>query len=220
MKVAVVGSNRGIGLALVEELLKQDHEVFAFCRRPSPDLKSLKPTMIISDFDVTDEIKTSEILKNQDLPPLDCLLHVSGIMRSTSLQDLDIPTMMEQFEVNSVAPIACSKAFLPYLSDNAKIGLLTSRMGSIADNTSGGSYGYRMSKAALNAAGKSLALDLKERGLAVFLLHPGWVQTDMTNQTGHVTPNESALGLIKVMESKTIEETGTFWHMNGEGLPW
>jgi NAD(P)-dependent dehydrogenase (short-subunit alcohol dehydrogenase family) len=93
-------------------------------------------------------------------------------------------------------------------------------MGSIADNDSGGSYGYRMSKAALNAAGKSLSVDLKEEGHPVFLLHPGYVKTDMTNHTGYIDTNESAEGLYQVMKNKTLADTGTFWHTNGEPLPW
>jgi NAD(P)-dependent dehydrogenase (short-subunit alcohol dehydrogenase family) len=220
MNIAVVGSNRGIGLALCQQLIKEEHQVYAFCRKSSDELHQAGPTKIIENFEVTDSKSMTQALQKNELPKIDRLYHVSGILESTHLETFDVESLQRQFMVNSVAPILSVKAFLPFLSEGAKIGLLTSRMGSIADNGSGGSYGYRMSKAALNAAGKSLALDLKEQGLAVFLLHPGWVKTDMTGQTGHVDTTESAQGLIQIMESKSLEETGSFWHMNGEQLPW
>ena len=93
-------------------------------------------------------------------------------------------------------------------------------MGSIDDNDSGGSYAYRMSKSAVNAAGKSLSIDLKPKGIAVAILHPGWVRTDMTGHGGLIDPDESAAGLIQRMEELTLETSGTFWHTNGEKLPW
>jgi NAD(P)-dependent dehydrogenase (short-subunit alcohol dehydrogenase family) len=108
---------------------------------------------------------------------------------------------------------------LPNLSEGSKVFIITSRMGSIDDNTSGGSYGYRMSKAAVNMAGKSLSLDLKDRGIAVFLLHPGWVATQMTGGTG-IDVTDSATGLVERMNTLGIEETGTFWHQEGYPLPW
>ena len=122
--------------------------------------------------------------------------------------------------VNAIAPVLATQVFTPYMTASSKIGLLTSRMGSMTDNTTGGSYGYRMSKAALNAAGKSLSVDLKSRGIAVFLLHPGYVKTDMTHQRGLIDTAESARGLVALMEQKTAQQTGTFWHVNGEQLPW
>ena len=98
--------------------------------------------------------------------------------------------------------------------------LITSRMGSIADNDSGGSYGYRMSKSALNAAGKSLALDLASAGIAVGLFHPGWVSTDMTNHNGQISAEQSASMLLARIDRLNQENSGTFWHANGEVLPW
>ncbi len=222
MNIAVIGSNRGIGLSLVQELINKDNNVYvyAFCRKSNEDLKALKPSMIIEDFEVTDFNKMENLLNENSLPKFDQIYHVSGIMSATSLENFDINAIKQQFEVNAIAPILSVKAFLPHLKSGSKVGLLTSRMGSITDNDSGGSYGYRMSKTALNSAGKSLSLDLKEQNIAVFLLHPGWVKTDMTNHSGLVDTKESAQGLINIMESKSIEDTGTFWHMNGEPLPW
>ena len=102
----------------------------------------------------------------------------------------------------------------------AKVALVTSRMGSIDDNSSGGAYGYRMSKAALNMAGKSLAVDLRARGVAVAILHPGMVKTDMIGGNGQVEPADAAKGLLARIDDLTLATSGAFWHMNGERLPW
>ena len=130
------------------------------------------------------------------------------------------PPFSASSRINALGPLRCVTAFRNRLEKGAKVGLITSRMGSIADNTSGGMYGYRMSKAALNMAGVSLAHDLKPRGIAVALLHPGHVQTDMVGHTGNVTPDEAAKGLIGRMDALTLSNSGTFWHQNGERLPW
>ena len=220
MNVAVVGANRGIGLALCQQLVAKKHNVYAYCRKASPELKELSVAKMTENFDVTDAKTLSATLKEQNLPKLDILFHVAGIMRSESLEDFHLETLREQFEVNALAPVLCVQAFLPYLKEGSKVGLLTSRMGSVADNTSGGMYGYRMSKAALNMAGMNLAHDLKPRGVTVLLLHPGYVQTDMTEHRGMITPEQSAQGLIEVVGKHGLAESGTFWHVNGEPLPW
>ncbi len=220
MNVAVVGANRGIGLALCQQLVARNDNVFAFCRKASPELKDQGVTLLTENFDVTDSQKLSAVLENQNLPTFDILFHVAGIMRSESLEDFNLETLREQFEVNAMAPVLSVRAFLPFLKEGSKVGFLTSRMGSVADNSSGGMYGYRMSKAALNMAGVNLAHDLKPRGVTVLLLHPGYVQTDMTGHRGMITPEQSAQGLIEVVENKGLTESGTFWHVNGEQLPW
>ena len=122
--------------------------------------------------------------------------------------------------MNALGALRTVHALLPRLHEGSKIALITSRMGSIADNGSGAYYGYRMSKAALNAAGKSLALDLKARGVAVALLHPGMVRTEMTGGHGNLGPEEAAAQLVQRIEALSLENTGTFWHANGEVLPW
>jgi NAD(P)-dependent dehydrogenase (short-subunit alcohol dehydrogenase family) len=124
------------------------------------------------------------------------------------------------FEVNSLGPLLTTLALVNNMGKGSKVGIITSRMGSIDDNGSGGSYGYRMSKAAVNATGKSLAIDLKPRGIAVAILHPGWVKTDMTGHRGLIDTTESVSGLIERMKELNLENTGSFWHTNGEQLPW
>ncbi|MFZ9951300.1 MAG: SDR family oxidoreductase, partial [Vulcanococcus sp.] len=118
-------------------------------------------------------------------------------------------------------PLQLAQALLPQLRNGSKLALMTSRMGSIDDNSSGGSYGYRMSKVALNMAGKSLAIDLKPRGIAVAILHPGLVRTRMVafNPQG-ISPEQAVRGLLERIDGLSLETSGTFWHANGEVLPW
>jgi NAD(P)-dependent dehydrogenase (short-subunit alcohol dehydrogenase family) len=148
------------------------------------------------------------------------LIANAGILREDALEDVDLAEAREQIEVNALSALRTVKALLPNLGKGSKIGLITSRMGSIADNSSGGYYGYRMSKAALNAAGVSLAHDLKPRGVAVAILHPGFVRTDMTDRQGMLEPSESARLLLQRLDQLTLATSGSFWHANGERLPW
>ena len=152
---------------------------------------------------------------------IDVLINNAGILQRNTLAKLDFDSIRAQFEVNALGPLRVMQALLPQLKAGVKLVLMTSRMGSITDNTSGSSYGYRMSKVALSMAGKSLAHDLKPHGIAVAILHPGLVQTQMTNFTaGGITPETSVQGLLKRIDALTLETTGTFWHANGDVLPW
>jgi len=218
-RALIVGSNRGIGLELSKQLAARGDTVIATCRSSSPELDGLG-VEVHTGVDVTERASLDTLAKAVDPGSVDLLVIVAGILERVGLEPLDVEAIRRQFEVNAIGPLQASAALLPTLADNAKIGLVTSRMGSIADNSSGGSYGYRMSKAALNMAGKSLALDLRERGVAVRLLHPGWVQTDMTGGTGHIDAAESAAGLIARLDEFTLETSGSFVHQNGDALPW
>jgi NAD(P)-dependent dehydrogenase (short-subunit alcohol dehydrogenase family) len=220
MKIAVVGSNRGIGLEIAKKLISDKHDVYAFCRKPSEALENSGVKKIVTGFEVTSLNEMKAKLSSLNEKDFDALIHVSGILKSDSLDDFNVDDITTQFKVNSLGPILSSKAFKPYLKSDAKVALLTSRMGSIEDNSSGDMYGYRMSKAALNMAGKNLANDYRDEGVTVLMLHPGYVQTDMTNHNGNVTPKESAEKLVDLIMNKNFKDTGTFWHMNGEQLPW
>ena len=149
------------------------------------------------------------------------MINNAGILESTSLENLDFDSIRKQFEVNAIGTLRLTKALLPNLKEGSKIIVMTSRMGSIEDNTSGGYYGYRMSKVAVSMAGKSLSIDLKPKGIAVAILHPGLVKTRMTGFTNSgITPKQSVEGLLSRIEELNLENTGTFWHANGEILPW
>lgn len=218
-RVLIVGANRGIGLALARLYAGKGHEVIATCRTPSKDLEQTK-SRIASGVDVTDDAGVAKLRAFIGQDTLDIAIVNAGVLARDGLDAPDMSGVQKQLEVNAVAPLRVVKAILPSLKQGSKIGLVTSRMGSIGDNTSGGSYGYRMSKAALNAMGVSLALDVKPKGIAVAILHPGFVKTDMTGGSGNVTPDESAKGLADRIAGLTVENSGTFWHMNGEVLPW
>jgi NAD(P)-dependent dehydrogenase (short-subunit alcohol dehydrogenase family) len=176
---------------------------------------------IAAGVDVTSAESIADLRDRLQGLPIDTLINNAGILESTPLGDLDIESIRRQFEVNAIGPLRLTQALLPLLHRGSKVILITSRMGSIADNSSGGSYGYRMSKAALCMAGKSLSIDLKPRGIAVGILHPGMVSTAMTGFTpSGITPVESVHGLLERIDALNLENSGTFWHAKGEVLPW
>lgn len=216
----VTGANRGIGYEYCRQLQAQGHEVIAVCRTASEELQQLG-IRVEEGIDLTSGSAIAELRSRLGELTIDVLINNAAIAKRIDLSHLDVESIREQFEVNAIAPLRLTHALLPLLKSGSKIALMTSRMGSIADNTSGGSYGYRMSKVALSMAGKSLAHDLKPQGIAVAILHPGLVQTRMTNFTPNgITPETSVKGLLQRIEQLSLENTGTFWHSNGEILPW
>ena len=216
----VTGTNRGIGYEYCRQLQARGDRVIAICRSASEELKQLG-VRVEEKIDITSDASVTDLRDRLGDTAIDGLINNAGIVKRVTLEDLDFDSIREQFEVNALGALRLTHALRPKLKAGAKIVLMTSRMGSIADNTSGSSYGYRMSKVALSMAGKSLAHDLKSRGIAVAILHPGLVQTRMTNFTsGGITPEESVKGLLARIDQLTLENTGTFWHANGEVLPW
>jgi len=218
--VAVVtGANRGIGLELVKYYLTRGWRVYAVCRQASAELNA-SGADVIQSIDVSDAKSIASLSRILSGVNIDLLINNAGILRDETIDHMNFDTLSEQFAVNSLGPLRVTEALLPQLNKGSKIALITSRMGSIADNTSGGYYGYRMSKAALNAAGMSLAQDLKPRGIAVAILHPGFVATDMVGRRGDISPQVAAERLAQRIEELTLKTTGGFWHSNGEILPW
>jgi NAD(P)-dependent dehydrogenase (short-subunit alcohol dehydrogenase family) len=216
--ILIIGANRGIGLELARQLAARGDTVIAACRRSCTDLDALG-VEVIEGLDVTSDDAVAALAERLAGRRLDWLVNNAGILERTSLDRLDWDAMERQFRVNSLGPLRVTAGLRGNLSDGSKVFIVTSRMGSVDDNSSGGSYGYRMSKAAVNMAGKSLSVDLKEAGIGVFLLHPGWVATDMTEGTG-IAVEESAAGLVRTMDRLDIGQTGTFWHQEGYELPW
>ena len=216
----VTGANRGIGYEYCRQLQARGDTVIAVCRNDSAELKQLG-VRVEEGIDITSEASVAALQTRLGNAAIDVLINNAGILERNTLAKLDFDSIREQFEVNALGPLRVTQALLPKLKAGAKLVLMTSRMGSITDNTSGSSYGYRMSKVALSMAGKSLAHDLKPRGIAVAILHPGLVQTQMTNFTaGGITPETSVKGLLARIDALTLETTGTFWHANGDVLPW
>ncbi len=217
--VVITGANRGIGLELARQFKQRGDEVVAVCRKSSVELAKLD-VEVVEEFDVTDDAAVRRLAKSLKGRKVDVLVNCAGILSDESLGDLDFDRIRAQYEVNSLGPLRVTAALKGNLGEGSKVAIITSRMGSIDDNTSGGRYGYRMSKAAVNMAGRSLANDFKGDGVAVAILHPGFVRTDMTGHQGLVDPPESAAGLIARIDEVTLETTGTFWHANGEVIPW
>ena len=217
-RVLVTGANRGIGLELCRQLSARGDEPVAVCRQSSAALEALN-IRVIEGIDVAVAEGASALSSQLENLPLDWLINNAGILAVDSLDNLDFEGMERQFRVNTLGPLRITSALLPNLPAGSKVGIVTSRMGSIEDNTSGGYYGYRMSKAAVNIAGASLSHDLKDRGVAVALLHPGMVATEMTGGQG-VPTEHSASGLIARMDELELSSTGAFWHAEGQRLPW
>ena len=217
--VLVTGANRGIGLELVKAFCERGDTVFAVCRTTNPDLEATSAN-VITGVDVTDDALLNVLPRALEDISLDLVVLNAGVLSAESLQMPNFDAIRHQFEVNTLGPLRSAIALLPNLKRGSKIGIVTSRMGSIEDNSSGGMYGYRASKAAVNAVGRSLAMDLRERGVAVQLLHPGFVRTDLTRGNGNINADEAARKLIERLDELTLEQTGTFRHQNGEYLPW
>jgi NAD(P)-dependent dehydrogenase (short-subunit alcohol dehydrogenase family) len=218
----VIGANRGIGLALVQCLMAQGRAVIAACRQSSPalDAEAARGVRVETGVDVTSDHSVAALAGRLDGVAIDELVCNAGILRDGDLDDFTFEDVREQLEVNALGPLRVVRALRGHLARGAKVALVTSRMGSIADNGSGGSYGYRMSKAALNAAGVSLARDLAAQGVSIAILHPGYVRTEMTGGHGNVPPETAAAQLIDRMDELGPSTTGTFWHAHGQVLPW
>lgn len=215
----VTGANRGIGLELSRQLKARDAHVVAVCRRSSPELDALG-VRIEAGIDVTEPAAWSGLADRLANDEIDLLVQNAGMLVADSFEKIDLASLRAQFELNAVAPLLLTRALAERLHEGSKVALITSRMGSIADNGSGGYYGYRMSKAALNAGGVSLAHDLKPRGIAVVMLHPGSVRTEMTRGHGMIDADEAVRGLLQRIDELRIETSGRFLHQNGEALPW
>lgn len=218
-KVLVTGANRGIGLELVRQYAGRGDEVIAVCRQSSAALSAL-PVRCIEDVDVSSDASVQTLADALSGQRIDVLINNAGLLIPDRLGSLDMEAIERQFAVNAFGPLRVTSALLANLQQGSKVAIVTSRMGSIADNTSGGYYGYRASKAAVNMVGRSLSLDLRDRGISVVLLHPGFVRTGMTGNNGHMDPDASATGLIARIDEQTLEMSGRFVHMSGEVLTW
>ncbi len=216
--ILVTGCNRGIGLELVRQMRERGDDVIAVCRQASDALRAID-ARIIEDVDVAKGADVTELSAQLADQPIDVLINNAGILRRDSFGELDYDEMLHQFKVNTLGPLRVTEALADNLHAGSKVAIVTSRVGSIDDNSSGGNWGYRTSKTAVNMVGTNLMHEFKPRGIAVALLHPGLVATDMTGGTG-ITPAESARGLIQRIDELNMENSGSFWHAEGYVLPW
>ncbi|KAJ3372118.1 hypothetical protein GGF31_002380 [Allomyces arbusculus] len=226
LNVLITGANRGIGLSLAKQFHNNGYNVIGTSRNTDAatiaDLSAV--TVAVVPLDVADEASISALPDRVRayVPHLDVVVNNAGMYLQDKFGALNATDLLTQFRVNSVAPLLVAQALLPTLraSPNAakKIVHITSRMGSIADNTSGGSYGYRASKCALNMLNASLAQDVKD--VTCIALHPGYIQTRMTSGSGEMDADECAKRLFKVIHEATPAQTGQFLHRDGQVLPW
>ncbi len=215
----ITGSNRGIGLELSSQLSKQGHTVIATCRKSSRDLERIG-VQVIDGIDISSEQSLTKLKNNIKSIKLDCLINNAGIAQYNSLDNLDLGSIRNQFNINALSPLYFTNSIIENFNENSKIAFITSRMGSIEDNTSGGSYGYRMSKVALTMAAKSLSIDLLRNKIYVAIIHPGLVSTRMTGFTKNgISPEISAKGILDRINNLSSQNSGTFWHANGQILP-
>lgn len=229
MRYFITGSSRGIGLGLTEALLKNGHEVIAAARNltEAGELQALsrdyaKPLQLVK-LDTTHEADLEKLaLSSQEWGPLDVLINNAGVYpdKNERIERMTAAELRTAFEVNVIGTLRTTQALLPALqkTKHPKIFQMSSMMGSIEDNSSGGSYAYRISKAALNMLNKCMSIDLPEA--ICIVLHPGWVKTRMGGANAMITVNESVEGLIKVMDRAKAADTGKFFSYQGKELPW
>ena len=226
----VIGADRGIGLAVCRRLAARGETVVAAClgrgeAHDGSDVETIPGIDVTSGDDIARMADTLAARGRRDGGGrIDCLIHVAGVLGLDALGSLDYGDVRRQIEINTIGPLRAVEAALPSLAAGAKVGIVTSRVGSLADNGTGGMYAYRVSKAGANMVALNLHHDLSKRGIAVAALHPGMVATDLTKDIpgdfDYITPDEAAAGLIRRMDALTLETSGRFWHANGEELPW
>jgi NAD(P)-dependent dehydrogenase (short-subunit alcohol dehydrogenase family) len=226
MNFLITGAGRGIGFQLTKLALADGHNVYALVRNPdkAAELTELKMKnndslhLLKADVRSADELKQVQAqLKNT---PIDVLINNAGILTDSDIQHLTPDELQSVFAVNTFAPIQVTQTFLQNLkaAPSAKLINITSLMGSISDNGSGGYYAYRMSKAALNMFAKSFSVD--EPTITTLQLHPGWVRTSMGGPQAPVEPVDSAKGLYKVIMTSKADQSGKFFNYDGRPLPW
>ena len=227
--VLITGANRGLGLEFTRQFAGDAERIIATCRNPnrSDELRALADSsdgqIEVQALDVTDYAKARSLAQQTASEPIDLLINNAGILGprpENRVQDVD--AWRRVLEVNVIAPAKIVEAFADQVTASRRklIANITSKMGSIADNTSGGAYIYRSSKAALNAVGRSMARDLADRQVTVLQLHPGWVRTDMGGPNGLIDATTSVKGMKAVLDRATLEQSGGFYNYDGTSIPW
>lgn len=219
LNVLITGANRGIGLSLAQQYLSRGANVLSVVRNPTEEIKATS-SEIIPDIDLTKANDVEKLKGAVGGRRLDIVINNAGIFGMNTLQKMDWPSLEQQFQINAVAPLRVTTSLLDNVEEGSKLVFISSMIASIGDNNEGGLYGYRMSKAALNAAGKSLAVDLRPRGIHVGLIHPGFVSTRLTNFKGDISPDESAKGIMELTSGLNAENSGGFWDWNGDLRNW
>jgi len=227
--VLITGCNRGLGLEMVRQYAGHGWKVHA-CARSLDDavelqaLASAQHSVQLHALDVTQDSDIEKLAESLAGESLDLLINNAGVYgpKGLPMESLDRQTWLDVLNVNTVSPLMVTRALLPNLraAGSARVAIVSSKMGSMDDNTSGGSYIYRSGKSAVNAVGKSLSVDLKDEGIAVVVLHPGWVLTDMGGPSALITAMQSVDGMRKVIDGLTLENSGRFVAFDGKAINW
>jgi NAD(P)-dependent dehydrogenase (short-subunit alcohol dehydrogenase family) len=226
----ITGANRGLGFEFVRQYLVDGWQVYAACRDPASasELRCLIETsdgkLRMLAMDVTDPASVDAAATELDGQAIDLLLNNAGIIgpQGQTIGNIDYEAWAEVLAVNTMGPMRVSEAFVEHVarSDRKLIVTLTSGMGSIADNSSGGSILYRSSKAAVNMVMRSLAIDLASRGITCVVVNPGWVRTDMGGPNASLQPAESISALRRLIATLGPEQSGKFFNHTGREYPW
>jgi len=223
----ITGANRGLGLEFVRQYANDGWQVIASCRNPdeAKALQSLKTNyanISITKLDVANFDEIHQVAESFKNVTIDLLINNAGIYLDRATDRINVDDWVQTFKVNSIAPLILLNAFKHHLANSAlkKAVTLSSKMGSIDDNTKGGSYLYRSSKAAVNMAIKTASIDLNPLGIIVATLHPGWVQTDMGGPDGLIDIPTSVNGLRLVIDNLSLANTGQFFDYEGKSIAW
>jgi NAD(P)-dependent dehydrogenase (short-subunit alcohol dehydrogenase family) len=228
MQIVLTGASRGLGLEFTRRYLEAGHRVVATCRHPdrARGLHELAERhggqLRIAACDVADPAACARIADLVPSDRIDLLIHNAGVFGGDdeTIEEVDLDEVARAFDVNALGPLRVTRGLWWRLGEGSRIVAVTSLMGSIADNTSGGRYGYRMSKAALNMAVRCLGHDCRPRGMVSFAIHPGWVRTDMGGPSAPLSIEESVASMVATIASRTVEHDGMFFDRDGEVLPW
>lgn len=224
--VLITGAGRGIGLEFARQYAETGWHVHATCREPknASELLTLPGEVTVHKLDVTHPKQIGHLVRELEDVPIDLLINNAGVIgpRERGFGDLDYGAWEDVLRVNTLAPIRIAEAFIDNIlaSERKLIVSLSSVYGSIGSNNSGGSYLYRSSKAALNAAMRSLAIDLRDEGVTVVVFHPGWVRTDMGGPNASLSPQDSVAGMKALIDLLKPSQSGRFYGYDGAEIPW
>ena len=218
--ICITGPNRGIGLELARQYRNRGADVLAVVRVPTAEL-SATGAEIFSNVDVSDARSVQRLARELAGRKIDVLINNAGIFHDRNgLAETNLEAVRQEIEVNTMGPLTIAQALCPLIADGGKLAIVSSNLGSIHNTSRAPGYGYNISKAGVNMLGKMLSLELAPRNIAVLLLHPGWVATDMTAHEGPVSAPESAAGLIREIDALSMESTAAFRSWDGQDLPW
>ena len=229
MSILITGTNRGIGLEFVKHYLKNNEKVIATCRNKNSakDLLELKNTtsnLSLLELDVSNPNSINEFTSKITDQPIDTFINNAGVFgpRNIEFGNFNAKEWLDVFNINTIAPLLITQKILKNLrlGKNKKLAFISSKVGSIEDNTEGGMYIYRTSKTALNQVIKSLSIDLKEENFIAVALHPGWVQTDMGGPNALIDTKTSVKGMADVVDNLAPKNSGKFYNYDGSPIPW